>query len=97
MLQKIICNILSISRYIVFLNRLCNKECHAIRKLWEVWRGRSPSKYNPQQRHVRCEEHFCEAELALREQKCFLCAFSAREARRDERKRRFVDQMELSI
>ena len=55
-----------------------------------VWRGRSPSKCNPQQRPVRCEEHFCEAEHALREQKCFPCAFSARESRRDERKRRFL-------
>ena len=55
-----------------------------------VWRGRSPSKCNPQQRPVRCEEHFCEAEHALREQKCFPCAFSARESRRDERKRRFM-------
>ncbi len=44
---------------------------------------------------VRCEEHFCEAELALRKQKCIPCAFSARE--RSERKKRFVDQMEFSI
>ena len=33
---------------------------------------------------------FAFAEHALREQKCFPSAFSARESRRDERKRRFM-------
>ena len=28
------------------------------RNLGVVWRGRSPSKYNPQQRHARCEDEF---------------------------------------
>ena len=48
----------------------------------------SPSILNPQQRHARCEENFCGAELAPREQKFIHCAFAARESRRDERQRR---------
>ena len=89
MLQKLICNILFVYRYIGSHKRMSSNEYREIENPGVVWRGRSPSKCNPQQRPVRCEEHFCEAEHALREQKCFPCAFSARESRRDERKRRF--------
>ncbi|MBQ4435278.1 MAG: hypothetical protein II879_04210 [Clostridia bacterium] len=59
--------------------------------------GQSPSNINPQQRHARCEENFCEAELALREQKFIPCAFSAREHQRCERKRRFIDEMKTGF
>ena len=44
-----------------------------------VIRGKLPPDYNPQRRHVRREEHFCGAELALREQKCIPYGFAARE------------------
>ena len=89
MLQKPICNILFVYRYIGFHKRTSNSEYREIENPGVVWRGHSPSKYNPQQRPARYEDHFCEAEHALREQKRFPCAFSARESRRDERKRRF--------
>ena len=62
-----------------------NKDCQEINNSRVVWRGRSPSILNPQQRHARCEENFCGAE---REQKFIHCAFAARESRRDERQRR---------
>ena len=44
-----------------------------------VIRGKLPPDCNPQRRHVRREEHFCGAELALREQKCIPYGFAARE------------------
>ena len=50
-----------------------------------VIRGKLPPDDNPQRRHVRREEHFCGAELALREQKYIPCGFAARERRRRER------------
>ena len=37
-----------------------------------VWRGRSPSKCNPQQRHARCEEYFCEAGLTCESKNTYL-------------------------
>ena len=88
MLQKPICNILFVYRDIGSYTRMSSSEYREIETPGVVWKGRSPSKWNPQQRPVRCEEHFCEAEHALREQKCFPYAFSARESRRDEMKRR---------
>ncbi len=45
---------------------MSNSEYRKIETIGEVWRGCSPSKCNPQQRPVRCEERFCEAEHALR-------------------------------
>ena len=50
MLQKIISNIPTFSRHIVFPNRLCNKEYQVIRKLQEVWRGCE----GPENRPVAC-------------------------------------------
>ena len=66
-------------------NKLCNRERLENNISGVVWRGRSPSISNPQQRHARCEENFCGAELAPREQKFFPCAFAARESHSVER------------
>ncbi len=46
-----------INRYIN-QNKLCNRACLEINSPEVVWRGRSPSKCNPQQRHARCEDEF---------------------------------------
>ncbi len=67
---------------------MCNRECLEIDIFRVVWRGRSPSMTNPQQRHVRCEYNFCGAELAPREKKLIPYAFAAGESSRDERQRR---------
>ncbi len=58
-LQKPICNILFVYRDIGSHRRMSSSEYREIKSLGVVWRGRSPSKRNPQQRSVRCEEHFC--------------------------------------
>ena len=37
---------------------MCNRHCQEINNSRVVWRGRSPSILNPQQRHARCEDEF---------------------------------------
>ena len=54
MLQNQCCNTPSYINEYRIQKQLCNKDCQEINNTREVWRGRSPSILNPQQRHARC-------------------------------------------